>query len=202
VYNVAVVIALVNRKGGVGKSLLAVHLAATLHELGARTALVDLDDANRSCLDFAAGGHLPFLVTDAQTWDQKHARERWDHVVLDGYARADGTLTELAELAPLLIVPTLPDAGSLRVLARFLPGLQQSGATYRVLLNSVPPHPSRDGPRARASLTQGGVPLFETQMPRAASFVHAVRARRLAWDFPRGNRYQLLFRELAREVLA
>ena len=37
------IIAMTNSKGGVGKSTLAVHLAAWWHEQGARVALVDAD---------------------------------------------------------------------------------------------------------------------------------------------------------------
>lgn len=195
-------LAVVNPKGGVGKSLVALHLAGALHDDGARVALVDLDDVNRSCTDFAAAGHLPFLVTDAQGWDAEHSRARWDHVVLDGYARVGANLQQLAQLADLLIVPTMPDAGSLRVLARFLPDVQATGTPYRVLLNGVPAHPSREGDRARASLQRGGVPVFQQQLNRSAAFAHAMRVRRLAWDMPRGGRWALAFQDLAREATA
>ena len=44
------VIALTNSKGGVGKSTVAVHLAAWCHQQGRRTALVDADAQGASSL--------------------------------------------------------------------------------------------------------------------------------------------------------
>ena len=193
------ILAAVNAKGGTGKSLVALHLAGALHERGQRVCLVDLDDANATSLDVAAAGRLPFLVTDAAGWDQQHQHERWDSIVLDTYARATGSLDRLARLADLLIVPTACDAASLRVLARFLPDVQRAGAPYRVLLNAVPARPSRDGARARASLTKGGVPTFQAQVPASAAFRHAMRQQRLAWDLPRGNRWLVLFHQISGE---
>ena len=193
------ILAVVSQKGGVGKSVTALHLAGALHERGRRVALVDLDDANATSLDVAAAGRLPYLVTDAAGWDQQHAGSSWGHVVLDTYARAAGSLDQLARLADLLIVPTACDSASLRVLARFLPDVQRTGTAYRVLLNMVPPRPSRDGARARASLTKGGVPTFQAQVPASAAFRHAVRQQRLAWDLPRGNRSLGLFHQISGE---
>ena len=192
------ILAVLNRKGGVGKSAVSLHLAAALHEQGHRTALVDLDDANRSCLEYVDA--VPFLVTDAHAWDQQHARQGWDHVVLDGYARVDGSLAGIARAADLLIVPTAPDASSLRVLRLFLPDVIATGTPYRVLLTLVPPRPSRDGARALSSLRAGGVPTFPQTIPRAAAFTHAARRLQLVWDQPGAARYQLLFHDLATAV--
>lgn len=193
------ILAVVSQKGGTGKSLVALHLAGALHERGRRVCLVDLDDANATSLDMAAAGHLPFLVTDAAGWDQQHAGSSWGHVVLDTYARAAAALDRLARLADAFVVPTTCDAASLRVLARFLPDVQRTGTPFRVLLNAVAPFPSRDGARARVSLTKGGVPVFQAQVPRAAAFAHAVRQQRLAWDLPRGARWLVLFHQISGE---
>jgi len=195
------IIGVVNRKGGVGKSVVALHLAAALHDQGLSVALVDLDGPNGTCVDVASGGELHFLVVDAPTWDVKHAASRWDHVVLDGYARADDALAALAALADHLVVPTLPDAGGLRVLARFLPSLQGVAARYRVLLNAVPPYPSREGEFARRDLVAGNVPLYQTEIPRAAAFAHGMRAQQLAWQQPGGRGLEQIFAALAKEVV-
>jgi chromosome partitioning protein len=191
-----VIIVVLNRKGGVGKSLVALHLAAAFHERGDRTVLVDLDDANRTALDFAAGNNLQYLVTDPQSWDAEHGRQQWDRVVVDGFARGDDF--RLVEVADRIIIPTLPDSASLRVLARML---EEMTGRYRVLLNGVPPRPSREGERARLSLAAGGVPLFKTEIPRSAVYSGAVRSREIAWRLPRGQRERDRFKVLVREIL-
>jgi chromosome partitioning protein len=60
-------------KGGVGKTTTALHLATYFQTL-APTLLVD-GDLNRSALDWASRGNLPFKVIDekgscrAEVWD-------------------------------------------------------------------------------------------------------------------------------------
>lgn len=93
----------------------------------------------------------------------------------------------------LLVLPTTPDALALEALLSTLEALRGSGARFRVLLTLVPPPPSRDGEEARSLLEAHGVPVFQTQVRRAAAFpkaallgvpVYAVRdsRARLAWE--------------------
>jgi chromosome partitioning protein len=196
-------VAILNAKGGVGKTTTALHLASALvdHTDGA-VALVDLDDENRSAIDYAAGGHLPITVADAATWSAGLNREPWAHIVADAYARpTTAQLDELARLSDLLLLPTPPDATSLRVLARLLPAVRATGASFAVLLVMAPPRPSREAERALRDLRAGDVPVLNTVVPRAAAVARAARARRLAWTVPGGRRLELVFDALAREVL-
>jgi len=195
-------VAVVNRKGGAGKTTLAVHLAAALADLAEPVALVDLDDENRSAHDYAAGGHLPITTTDPAGWAGGLNRQPWAHVVADAYARpTPAQLVELASRADLLLVPTPPDAVSLRVLAHLVPHLRLLPAPFAVVLTVVPPRPSRAAERARRDLLAGGVPVLQTTVPRAAAVATGARARRLAWDVPGGSRLRWVFDDLAREVL-
>ena len=80
-YRLKMIIAIANSKGGVGKSTLAVHLAAWLHEQGHRVTLADCDTQQSSseCIREAVPGinavrldnpdvilnELPLLQADA-----------------------------------------------------------------------------------------------------------------------------------------
>jgi chromosome partitioning protein len=72
-------------KGGVGKTVTAVHLAAYLRGL-APTVLVD-GDPNRSATGWAKRGELPFPVVDERQ-AVRFARD-YEHVVVDTEARPD-----------------------------------------------------------------------------------------------------------------
>jgi nitrogenase subunit NifH len=71
-------------KGGVGKTVTAVHLAAHL-QTRASTMLVD-GDPNRSATGWAKRGALPFRVVDEHR-AVRHARDH-EHVVIETPKRA------------------------------------------------------------------------------------------------------------------
>lgn len=193
------VVTITGRKGGAGKSTVALHLAGALAERGP-VAVLDLDPDNLTCYEYAEAGRLPFEVHTADTWNEA-ARRAWAHVIVDAPARpTPEQLRGYAQRSDLLILPTTPDAVALRVLARMLPDAPEGA--YRVLIVRAPARPSRDADRARTVLERGNVPTFAATIPEAAAFRHAARTRRLAWDVPgvRGGHIRLAFEELADEV--
>lgn len=117
----------------------------------------------------------------------------YSFVLLDTKAGEEtGDLLQLAERVDLLIVPTKPDALSLRALVRTLtPLIEHDVTNYRVLLTDVPPAPSTDGHEARSSLMDAGVPLFTKDIRRAAAFAKAALAGFPVGDI-KGDRYAKL----------
>jgi hypothetical protein len=73
------IVTLTSFKGGVGKTTTALHLAAYL-QTKAPALLVD-GDLNRSALDWAARGSLPFKVVDEKQ-GVRFARD-YEHIVID-----------------------------------------------------------------------------------------------------------------------
>jgi len=158
-------------KGGVGKSVTAIHIAAFFSEQGV-TILVD-GDPNRTAVAWSKRGSLPFTVAD-----ERQAMKivgGADFVVIDTPARPNSDdLQELAKGCELLILPTPPDVVSLEPMLETANDLGH--ASYRALLTIVPPHPSREGEVMREDLKRNGVPVFETMIRRTVGFQKAALA--------------------------
>lgn len=165
------IITIASFKGGVGKTTTAIHLAGYLSKKGT-TLLVD-GDPNRSCLDWAEHGTLPFQTIDVMQL-AKYAG-RFDHTVIDTKARPDEKdLRVLSTGCDLLVIPTTPDAMSLKATLKMLSALSELEAnSYKILLTMIPPPPSHDGQDAARVLQENGLPIFKTQVRRYTAFKKA-----------------------------
>jgi chromosome partitioning protein len=106
-------LAVLNQKGGAGKTTLATNLAAAMHLAGARTILLDLD-VQGSSLDWSAarkdGSKLTGLTVVKN--DRAFARPRllemsrgYDWVVLDGPPRLGDVTRAAAFAADVVVIP-------------------------------------------------------------------------------------------------
>ncbi len=110
------IIALLNQKGGVGKTTLALHLAGELARHGKRVTLVDADPQG-SALDWSqqrAREGLPRLfgvvglARDTLHREAPELARDADHIVIDGPPRVAGLMRSALLATDLVLIPVQP----------------------------------------------------------------------------------------------
>ena len=176
------VIGLLSRKGGVGKTTLAVHLAVLAQQGGLRTLLIDLDP-QRSAAGWwrAREAETPALVETAPAelrgiLDAARA-DGVDLVVVDTRPSAEADVAHVAALADLVLIPTRPAIFDLRAILGTLDVVKGAARRSLLVLNACPP--SRGVGEAsvvtdaRRALTAFGVPVAAVAITSRAAFAAA-----------------------------
>ncbi|MEQ8451147.1 MAG: ParA family partition ATPase [Nitratireductor sp.] len=110
------IVALLNQKGGVGKTTLALHLAGEWARRGDRVTLVDADPQG-SALDWSeqrAREGLPRLfgiiglARDTLHREAPELARNADHVVIDGPPRVAGLMRSALLAADIVLIPVQP----------------------------------------------------------------------------------------------
>jgi chromosome partitioning protein len=162
------IITITGFKGGVGKSTSTIHLARFLSGM-AKVLVVD-GDQNRTCINWAKRGSLPFNIVDQRQAVKMVAGH--DYVLIDTPARPDtDDLKELSKGCDLLILPTTPDVVSLQPMLDLARNI--SDMAYRVLLTIVPPAPNKEADTIKQDLQNSGIPVFQTMIRRSVAYSKA-----------------------------
>lgn len=111
----AKIIAVVNQKGGAGKTTLAMLLAGSLADAGNKVLVADVDPQNTALHWAGMGAGYPAAVEDLSGEEGKlhkvlrRRREDYDYIVIDSppAAAAPVTLSAL-RIADLALVPVIP----------------------------------------------------------------------------------------------
>jgi chromosome partitioning protein len=176
------VIGLLSRKGGVGKTTLAVHLAVLAQQAGQRTLLIDLDPQRSAAAWWRAReAETPALV-ETQPADLRGILDAAradgvDLVVVDTRPSVEADVAHVAALSDLVLIPTRPAIFDLRAILGTLDVVKGTARRSLLVLNACPP--SRGAGEAsivtdaRRALTAFGVPVAPVAITSRAAFVAA-----------------------------
>jgi chromosome partitioning protein len=141
------IIALVNSKGGVGKSTIAVHLAVWLFDQGHSVALLDTDK-QRSSSQWIGEAEEGIMTLTANTPDEclsclQALAAGHDYVIADGPAGIDEISRSLLLLADLAVFPMTPSILDLRSMVqatqtlRYARVINHGRPTAKIVLNKM-----------------------------------------------------------------
>ena len=185
------IVALLNQKGGVGKTTIALHLAGRWSREGKRVIVIDADPQG-SALDWSAQRAreaaprlfgVVGLARDTLHREAPDLARGADHVVIDGPPRVAGLLRSALLAADLVLIPAQPSpfdgwasAEMLRLLEEarvFRPGLAARFLLNRCAARTVIARETADG------LAEHDPPALASRIGQRVAFADAARSGRL-----------------------
>jgi chromosome partitioning protein len=193
------IVALLNQKGGVGKTTLALHLAGAWARQGCRVTVIDADPQG-SALDWSEqrakeGGPRLFgvlgLARDTLHREAPEIARGVDHVVIDGPPRIAGLMRSTLLAADLVLVPAQPSpfdgwaSGEMLNLIReariFRPELIARFVLNRCAARTIIARETGD------TLAEHDPPVLAARIGQRVAFADAARTGQLVFEVESGG---------------
>lgn len=203
------VVGLLSRKGGSGKTTLAIHLGVLAQETGLRTLLIDLDPQH-SAADWwrAREAETPQLVqtdpSQLRTVLEAAEADGIALVLIDTRPSAAQDAALVAALADLILVPTRPTILDLRAILDTIDIAKGAARRALIVLNACPP-PRGAGEAtltgdARRAVTAFGVPVAPVPIVNRTLFASALLSGLTAGEAEPGSKADREMRAVWRVV--
>jgi len=207
------IIALLNQKGGVGKTTLATHLAGEFTRLGDSVVVIDADPQG-SALDWSqrrSQTGLPRLfgviglARETLHLEAPEIARSVDHVVVDGPPRVTALARSALLAADLVLIPVQPSPYDVWASSEMV-ALVAEALVFRPMLRAafvVNRRVTRTviGREARATLTEHRIAPLAAEIHQRIVFAESVAAGRLAFEVDSGSPAACEIAALAAEVM-
>jgi len=206
------IIAFVNQKGGVGKTTLALHIAAALAQGGNRVTLIDADPQG-SALDWAQlrnhyNRHRRFgvigLPRETLHLEVPDIARGNDHVVIDGPPRVTALTRSAIIASDIVLIPVQPSAfdiwasqeivGLVKEARVYKPQLRAAFVASRVVVGTV------IGRAMREPLERLEIPKLRAEVSQRIIFAECSGSGRLADEIDVKSNAALEIHQLADDI--
>lgn len=188
-------IAVISRKGGAGKTTIALHLAVAAEGIGIGTAIFDLDpQASAALWSDHRGDPIPAVVP-AQAPRlagllQQAKSQAADLVILDTPPHTDTTATDAAAFADIILIPCRPSALDLDAIGASIRLARATKTPCYVVINAAPAQ-GVETSDAIAALTGAGVDVCPVVLCNRKAYMSRMHEGRTAQEIePKGKAAQ------------
>lgn len=186
------VIAVMNQKGGVGKTTLSTHLAKAYQRMGKDVLLVD-SDPQGSARDWAAADPdqtLPVVGLDRPTLEKdiKPVKRNVDIVIIDGPPRHEEVMVSAIKVADVVLIPVQPSPYDIWAISDLVALLKERqsllGSPKCAFVLSRVIKRTRIGGEVREALDEVGLPVFKSFTSQRVIYPNAASKGHTVYDYP------------------
>ena len=181
------VLAVINGKGGVGKTTVSTHLAVAAERLGLVTAILDLDPQPSSTLwadhrEATAPAVIAAQAARLAVFLKQARQQDADLIILDTPPKADGTASEAAAHADAILIPVQPKPIDLDALPQTIQLARASRKPFFVVLNNAPIQ-GTEVADATEALTKAGIEIAPVVLHTRKAFYSHMQQGQTAEEF-------------------